>query len=179
MGWRNTGTFGAPEEIRVLTCDVCECDIGYADGRRPRAHFQVSLHPNAGAMGNLEPITIACSRDCLRAFASGCDGPDRPTSGPCVAQAQVEVHNSALMSASWPTLSASLARCQCRLVELRRVPRQRQLLNARALLGARSSEVSRECRRVSPRGLLYNAHDITQERIAASALRSGRERANA
>ena len=77
MAWRKTGEFNAPEEIRVLTCDVCECDIGYADGRRPRAHFQVSLHPNAGGMGSQDPAGVLCSRECLRAFASKVDGPDR------------------------------------------------------------------------------------------------------
>jgi hypothetical protein len=77
MGWRRTGTFNRPEEIRVLTCDVCECDIGYEDGRRPRLHFEVSLHPNAGAMGQQNPPSIVCSRECLRAFAANADGPDR------------------------------------------------------------------------------------------------------
>lgn len=77
MGWRKTGSFSPPEEIRVLTCDVCECDIGNEDGRRPRPHFQVTLEPNAGGLDHQEPTAIVCSRDCLRAFASKVDGPDR------------------------------------------------------------------------------------------------------
>jgi hypothetical protein len=85
MAWRKTGEFNAPEEIRVLTCDVCECDIGYADQRRARAHFQVSLHPNAGGMGSQDPAGVVCSRECLRAFAANVEGPDRApptTAGP-------------------------------------------------------------------------------------------------
>jgi hypothetical protein len=77
MGWRKTGTFNAPEEIRVLTCDVCECDIGYEDGRRPRAHFEVSHLPNAGSMDDQDPSAVICSRQCLRAFAANAPGPDR------------------------------------------------------------------------------------------------------
>jgi hypothetical protein len=77
MGWRKSGTFSQPEEIRVLTCDVCECDIGYEDGRRARTHFQISLLPNAGSMGQQDAATIICSRECLRAFAAKVKGPDR------------------------------------------------------------------------------------------------------
>ena len=82
MGWRKTGTFSAPEEVCVLTCDVCECDIGYEDGRRPRIHFQVSLHPNAGSMDKLDPVASLCSRECLRAFAASSEGPDRAPPAP-------------------------------------------------------------------------------------------------
>ena len=77
MGWRKTGTFHAPEEVLVMTCDVCECDIGFEDGRRPHAHFRVSLHPNAGAIDAQEPPVVMCSTECLRAFASKTDGPAR------------------------------------------------------------------------------------------------------
>jgi hypothetical protein len=61
----------------VLTCDVCECDIGHEDGRRPRTHYQVSLHPNAGAMNHQDPAVVICSRECLRAYAASTEGPDR------------------------------------------------------------------------------------------------------
>ena len=37
MGWRKTGLFHAPQAILVMTCDVCERDIGFEDGSRPRA----------------------------------------------------------------------------------------------------------------------------------------------
>jgi len=77
VGWRKTGAFNQPEEIRVLTCDVCECDIGYEDGRRARAHFEVSLLPNAGGMGQQDAKSVICSRECLRAYASKAKGPDR------------------------------------------------------------------------------------------------------
>jgi hypothetical protein len=77
MGWRKTGIFNAPEEIRVLTCDVCECDIGHEDGRRPRAHFEVSRLPNTGTMDDQTPTATICSRQCLRAFAASAEGPDR------------------------------------------------------------------------------------------------------
>ena len=77
MGTRKTGIFNAPEEIRVLTCDVCECDIGYEDGRRPRVHFSVNLHPNAGHMDDQTPPSIVCSTECLRAFAATAPGPVR------------------------------------------------------------------------------------------------------
>ena len=43
MAWRKTRTFHAPVEVLVLTCDVCACDIGHEDERRPRAHFQLSV----------------------------------------------------------------------------------------------------------------------------------------
>jgi hypothetical protein len=77
MGWRRSGTFHAPEEILVLTCDVCESDIGHEDGRRPRAHLRVSRLPNAGAMNDLDPAVAICSRECLAAYAAGLTGLNR------------------------------------------------------------------------------------------------------
>jgi hypothetical protein len=69
MGLRKTGVLRPAQEILVLTCDVCERDIGYADERRPTAHLSVTRHPNAGAMDSQDaPITL-CSRECLRAYA--------------------------------------------------------------------------------------------------------------
>ena len=77
MAWRNSGTFHPAVEIQVLTCDVCGCDIGHADGCRPRAHFLVSRLPNPGGMDDQEPAVVICSRECLRAFAVNTAGPDR------------------------------------------------------------------------------------------------------
>lgn len=77
MGWRKTGTFHKPEEILVLTCDVCERDIGTEDERRPRAHFLVTCHPNRGGLDDQEPAVAVCSTECLRAFAAKVKGPDR------------------------------------------------------------------------------------------------------
>ncbi len=77
MAWRKTGLFHPATEILVLTCDVCERDIGHEDGRRPREHFQVSRHPNPGAFDDQAPIATLCSRECLRAFAANTSGPDR------------------------------------------------------------------------------------------------------
>ena len=70
MGWRKTGTFHAPQEILVMTCDVCERDIGYEDERRPRAHYEITRLPNPGAMAEKHPATYVCSPECLRAFAA-------------------------------------------------------------------------------------------------------------
>lgn len=81
MGWRKTGFFHKPEEILVLTCDVCERDIGTEDERRPHAHFRVSCHPNRGALDDQEPAIAVCSRECLQAFAAKVDGPDRTSRG--------------------------------------------------------------------------------------------------
>ena len=81
MGWRKTGLFRNPEEILVLTCDVCERDIGTEDEHRPRAHFRVTCHPNRGALDDQEPAVVVCSRDCLRAFAAKVAGPDRTPRG--------------------------------------------------------------------------------------------------
>ncbi len=77
MGIRKTGLFRAAEEVLVMTCDVCECDIGYEDERRPNAYFRVSRHPNPGSIGDQDPAVVVCSRECLRAFAAKTLGPDR------------------------------------------------------------------------------------------------------
>jgi len=77
MGWRKTGKDRPPEEWLVLTCDVCERDIGHEDGRRARAHFQITRHPNTGTFGHPEAAVIICSTECLTAFASRCAGPSR------------------------------------------------------------------------------------------------------
>src|SRR5436190_11010944 len=83
MAWRKTATFHAPVEVLVLTCDVCACDIGHEDERRPRAHFQLSRHPNPGAIddqepwgGDLLPGMPACF--CRERFRTG----SRPTDAP-------------------------------------------------------------------------------------------------
>ena len=77
MAWRKTGLFRPAEEVRVMTCDVCERDIGNEDGRRPQEHFRVTRHPNPGAIDDQEPGAVVCSRECLRAFAANTSGPDR------------------------------------------------------------------------------------------------------
>jgi hypothetical protein len=77
MAWRKTGLFREPEEIVVLTCDICERDLGHEDGRRPHEHFRVSRHPNPGAIDDQDPAVIICSQECLRAFAANTSGPDR------------------------------------------------------------------------------------------------------
>jgi hypothetical protein len=83
MAWRKTGVFRPAEEIFVMTCDMCERDIGYEDGRRPHEHFCVTRLPNPGGMGDQEPAIVICSRECLQAFAAKTSGPDRtPTEGP-------------------------------------------------------------------------------------------------
>jgi hypothetical protein len=69
MGFRKSGTFQPAQEILIETCDVCERDIGYEDGRRPAAHLRVSRHPNSGSMDSQEPAAMLCSRECLRAYA--------------------------------------------------------------------------------------------------------------
>jgi hypothetical protein len=70
MGWRKSGAFREPEEVLILTCDVCECDIGNEDGRRPFPYLRLTRHPNAGGMDDQDPATILCSRDCLSAYAA-------------------------------------------------------------------------------------------------------------
>jgi hypothetical protein len=70
MGWRKTGVLRTPEEILVMTCDVCERDIGYEDGRRPRPHFEITQLPNQGGVGGHTPASFVCSPECLRAFAA-------------------------------------------------------------------------------------------------------------
>jgi hypothetical protein len=77
MGQRKTGLFHAPEEVLVMTCDVCERDIGFEDERRPKAHFRISRLPNLGAIDDQDPPVVVCSRDCLRAFAAKTSGPNR------------------------------------------------------------------------------------------------------
>jgi len=69
MGSRKSGTFHPAQEILIVTCDVCERDIGYEDGRRPTTHLRVSRHPASGSIDNQEPAAILCSRECLRAYA--------------------------------------------------------------------------------------------------------------
>lgn len=80
MAWRKSGSFHPAEEILILTCDVCERDIGYEDGSRPREHFRISRHPNAGVIDDQEPAVTVCSCECLRAFAAKTPGPHRPLS---------------------------------------------------------------------------------------------------
>ena len=77
MAWRKTGSFHAPFEVLVLTCHVCGCDVGHEDERRARPHFQLSRHPNAGAIDGREPEVGICSRECLHAFVANTSGPDR------------------------------------------------------------------------------------------------------
>jgi hypothetical protein len=77
MAWRKTGRYRPAEEIQVMTCDVCERDVGFEDGRRPNEHFRLSLHPKAGTLDDQEAHVIICSRECLRAFAANVTGPDR------------------------------------------------------------------------------------------------------
>ncbi len=77
MGTRKTGEYNSPEEIGVLTCDVCERDIGHVDGRRPWPHLRLTRHPNPGAVGDQRPAVILCSRECLAAYAEGLTGLDR------------------------------------------------------------------------------------------------------
>ncbi len=80
MAWRRSGLFHPAAEILVVTCDVCERDIGYEDGRRPQEHFRITRHPNPGAIDKQEPAIAICSRECLRAFAANTPGPDRAVS---------------------------------------------------------------------------------------------------
>ncbi len=80
MAWRKTGLYRSAEEVLVMTCDVCERDVGFEDGRRPQEHFRVSHLPNPGAIGDQEAPAIICSRECLRAFAANVTGPDRKSS---------------------------------------------------------------------------------------------------
>ena len=83
MAWRRTGVFRPAEEVFVMTCDMCERDIGYEDGRRPHEHFRVSRHPNPGGMDDQAPAIVICSRECLQAFAAKTAGPERsPTDIP-------------------------------------------------------------------------------------------------
>jgi hypothetical protein len=77
MAWRKSGLFHPAQEILVVTCDVCERDIGYEDGSRPREHFRISRHPTAGVNDEPEPAVAICSCECLRAFAAKTPSPHR------------------------------------------------------------------------------------------------------
>jgi len=77
MSLRKTGAFHPPQEVLVLTCDVCERDIGYEDGGRPRPYITVTRHPNAGALDDQQPVATVCSRECLQAYAESLTGPLR------------------------------------------------------------------------------------------------------
>lgn len=77
LGYRKTGRFDSPVEIAVLTCDVCERDIGHSDGRRPWPHIRLTRHPNTGALDDQKPATLLCSRECLCAYAERLTGLDR------------------------------------------------------------------------------------------------------
>jgi hypothetical protein len=70
MGWRKTGSFHAPQEVLIMTCDVCERDIGYEDERRPRAHYEIVRLPHPGALHQQNAASYVCSPECLRAFAA-------------------------------------------------------------------------------------------------------------
>ncbi len=65
-----------------MTCDVCELDIGAADERRPKAHFEVSRVPNPGGIEKQDPRVYICSAACLRAFAATTPEPDRRGAAP-------------------------------------------------------------------------------------------------
>ena len=82
MSFRKTGAFLPAVEIEVLTCDICERDIGFDDGSRPRPHLSVARHPNAGGLGDQSPTTIVCSRECLSAFAAKLEGLEREPATP-------------------------------------------------------------------------------------------------
>jgi len=77
MGWRTTGSFQAPQEILVMTCDVCERDIGNEDGRRPKPHYVISRLPNLGTIDDQDPPALICSSACLRSFAAQAIDPDQ------------------------------------------------------------------------------------------------------
>lgn len=77
MGWRRSGQYQPAEEILIMTCDVCERDIGESDGRRPRAHYEIRRLPNPGTLGHPDPTAFVCSAECLRAFAANTPEPDR------------------------------------------------------------------------------------------------------
>jgi hypothetical protein len=78
MAWRKTGTFYPQQEILVMTCDVCERDIGHEDGRRPNSHYELRQVPNPGAIDNQAPSILLCSAECLRSFAAKTPSP-RPS----------------------------------------------------------------------------------------------------
>jgi len=74
MSFRKTGIYLPAREVLVLTCDVCERDIGYEDERRPRPHLSVARYPNAGTLDDQRPEAVLCSRECLRAYAENLPG---------------------------------------------------------------------------------------------------------
>ena len=80
MSFRKTGLFHPAREILVLTCDVCERDIGYDDERRPRPYLSVARYPNGGSLDDQQPEAVLCSRECLRAYAENLAGPLREDS---------------------------------------------------------------------------------------------------
>lgn len=77
MGTRKTGQFNSPEEIGVITCDVCERDVGHADGRRPWPHLKLTRHPSANSFGEQTAAVVLCSKQCLCAYADSLTGLDR------------------------------------------------------------------------------------------------------
>jgi hypothetical protein len=82
MAFRKSGLFHPPEEIAVLTCDVCERDIGHEDGSRARVHLRVTRHPNAGGLDDQQAAIVVCSRECLGAYADTLTGLDREPAFP-------------------------------------------------------------------------------------------------
>jgi hypothetical protein len=70
MGWRKTGHLQPPQEIQVMTCDVCERDIGHEDGRRPRGHYEIRRLPHSTTFDGRDASVCVCSSECLRAFAA-------------------------------------------------------------------------------------------------------------
>ena len=69
MGWRKTNKKTKPEFIEVMTCDVCNKDIGLPDGFNENAHYEVEFKPGM----DLEPDAeternVLCSVDCLEQF---------------------------------------------------------------------------------------------------------------
>jgi len=77
VSWRKSGLYQPQHEILVMTCDVCERDIGYDDGRRPRPHFEVLRVPNPGSIDDQQRSACICSPECLSAFASKSLYPNR------------------------------------------------------------------------------------------------------
>jgi hypothetical protein len=84
MAFRKTGAFLPAEEIVVPTCDICERDIGFEDGRRARAHLCITRHPNAGGLNDQDPPILVCSRECLGAYAAKLTDLDRESGPPVI-----------------------------------------------------------------------------------------------
>src|SRR5580692_2850794 len=82
MGWRKTGVLRTPEEVLVMTCDVCERDIGYEDGRRPRQQWAIRQRPPLcaprNACGHLPPRHPTTRKDCLHEKAALARATERP-----------------------------------------------------------------------------------------------------